>query len=282
MDGKTKAMSQYYLTSGDRARLEQKLKDLDAQLIRLGNSEGKDAIQSMASDVRHTNARNAFLEEQYYIQKEILRIKKILREAEQISVNNEYRRVNIGDTVLVRCHFGEEVEEMKVQLASYVDSIREREVGDVLIVTVSSEFGQAIYKKLIGDVVSYGQNNVVEILEKVKNPEVVQVGDLVDIIYQEEGFYEEPRCIYLVDDKLLPEVSKELAYLESLNLEVDCVSVDSPMGKAIYGCNVCDKCAYINHDRQHKIRINGKMSLPSNVKEQKTRGLKVSKSDSNL
>ena len=69
MDGKTKAMSQYYLTNGDRAKLEQKLKDLEAQLIRLGKSEGKDAIQSMASDVRHTNARNAFLEEQYYIQR---------------------------------------------------------------------------------------------------------------------------------------------------------------------------------------------------------------------
>lgn len=259
MKQQTKVMelSPLYMTEEEKQKLEQQLKALkereQALLVK-----HKDAMDAILADSYHGNHR-IFNSDIDLVRERIEAISRDLDRVQIIPKTNYYRRVNVGDILKLRCTFvDEEPEEMTIRLLSYVEGSKNRYKDGVMSISITSEMGTAIYGKFIGEIFSFGNGNVVEILDKILDPECVDIGDVVDLIHEEEGYYKEPITAMLVEE--LPK--------EKID-GIDYTSISSPMGAAIYGRKENEKISYqiggINHSVsiQHKQKLE---KLPSNYR----------------
>lgn len=242
-------VSPLFITQEQYDKLREKLEKLKRERYSL-SKDAKAANATMSSDKRHSRSRDAFLNDLAIIDAQIIGIIEDLNRAQIIEKTNHYRRVNIGDTVKVKCTFlGEEPEEMILKLVTYVDGCKDRYFENGMAISVSSSMGSAIHNKLIGENISYSEGKI-EILEKMLSPELINVGDVVNIIYEQEGYYKEPLTVMLVEE--LPK--------EKID-GIQYVSINAPMGKSIYAKQVGDIFSYQSNHENHSVQILEKLSL---------------------
>jgi transcription elongation GreA/GreB family factor len=237
-----------YLTKEKYEYLLEELKSLKNKRAKLGK-EARQANANIASDAFHTTSRDAFLVDLQGLNQKIYSISKDLGRAEIIPITNYYHRINLGDIVRIKLISLEETEEMVIRLVSYVD-VKERYQDGIMAVSMSSEMGKAIYHQLVGETIFYGEENAVEILEKIVNPEVINVGDVIEVEYQQEGYYQEPLTLLLVES--IPQEKVE---------GVVYTSIDSSMGKTIYNKKVGDELTYQTPSGKNSVKIINKQPL---------------------
>ncbi|MCI8575872.1 MAG: hypothetical protein HFI09_05315 [Bacilli bacterium] len=259
MKKKDSAIEPLYLTQEKYELLEKKLIELKGQRTKLG-VVAKQANANIANDSFHTTSRDAFLGELQRLNNQIDRIKRDLYRAEITEKTNHYKRVNLGDIIRVKCTFlDEEPEEMVIRLVSYVDGKKDRYQDGIMSISTSSDLGRILLHQLVGETLPYGDGNTVSIMEKLHNPDLVNVGDVIEVEYEQIGYYKEPLTILLVED--LPKKRMDGIYY---------TSITSPMGKAIYNCGIGEERVYQTQNGTHQVKVLGKQSLEN---YQKSRSL---------
>ena len=96
------------------------------------------------------------------------------------------------------------------------------------------------------------QSENVEIVEKSENFDVVQIGDVLLL-----------NMIFALNDSE-EMIIKLVGRVGKINAEISEVSVESPLGKAIYEKRVSDSVSYIVNDKQFNVDIVKKIDLEKN------------------